>query len=109
MTPPKNPARLESLRKLHAADPSDADVCYMIAQEYGKGDEHAQAIEWYDRCMGADETYSYAYFFKAIALGELGRMPEAIEAIKSGLVQAQASGHAKAIAELTTLLEQMSG
>ena len=109
MSPAMNTTRLERLRKLHGADPSDADVCYMIAQELGKADEHAQAIEWYDKCLAADAAYCYAYFFKAISLNELGDKPGAVVTLDAGLVHAHASGHPKSISELSALLEQMSG
>ena len=104
-----NTPRLEQLRKLHEADPSDADVCYMIAQELGKADEHAQAIEWYDICLAADDTYCYAYFFKAIAQRNLDLTDEAIETIRAGLPIAEQSGHPKAFAELSQLLDEISG
>lgn len=103
-----NTTRLDQLRRLYDADPSDADVCYMIAQELGKGGEHAQAIEWYDRCLAADGAYCYAYFFKAISQNETGDRPGAVVTLNQGLVHARASGHPKSISELTALLEQMS-
>jgi tetratricopeptide (TPR) repeat protein len=103
-----NTTRLDQLRKLHAADPSDADVCYMIAQELGKGGEHAPAKEWYDRCLAADGAYCYAYFFKAISQNETGDRPGAVATLRQGLVHARASGHPKSISELSSLLEQLS-
>lgn len=109
MTSTMNSARLEQLQKLHAADPGDADVCYMIAQEFGKGSEHASAIEWYDKCLESDAAYCYAYFFKAMALTELNRKPEAIGVLNAGVAKANEVGNAKAISELTALLEQTAG
>ena len=109
MTSTTNSARLEQLRKLHAADPSDADVCYMIAQEFGKGAEHESAIEWYDKCLGTDAAYCYAYFFKAMALTELNRKPEAIGVLEDGVAKAKEVGNEKAISELSALLEQTTG
>jgi len=108
MTTTMNTDRLDQLRKLHAADPGDADVAYMIAQELGKAGEHTQAIEWYDKCLDADGAYCYAYFFKAIALNALDRKPDAIATLNAGLVHAHQSKHPKTISELTGLLEQLS-
>ncbi|MCB9848949.1 MAG: hypothetical protein H6814_11095 [Phycisphaeraceae bacterium] len=101
--------RLDKLRRLHEADPDDADVCYMIAQEFGKADDRAAAIEWYDRCLDLDAGYSYAYFFKAIALSEQGDRPGAVETLRAGLARAHESGTPKAVSELTALLEEYSG
>lgn len=103
-----NTSRLDQLRKLHAADPDDADVCYMVAQELGKAGEHAQAIEWYDKCLQADAAYCYAYFFKALAQDAIGSRPDAVETINAGLTHAHESKHPKTISELTGLHEQLS-
>ena len=108
MSATMNTDRIEQLHKLHAVDPADADVPYMIAQEYGKADEHAKAIEWYDNCIEADPAYCYAYFFKAMAQHALGSKPDAIATIEAGLVEANKVGHPKTISELTSLLEQYS-
>jgi len=103
-----NTSRLDQLRKLHNADPSDDDICYMIAQEFSKANEHAQAIEWYDKCLAINAAYCYAYFFKALAQDALGARPDAVGTLKSGLVHAHESKHPKTISELTSLLEQFS-
>ena len=55
-------SRLDKLHKLREADPTDADVPYMIAQEVAKEGDHETAIEWYDRCIELDPNYLYAYF-----------------------------------------------
>jgi tetratricopeptide (TPR) repeat protein len=103
-----NTVRLEQLKKLYNADPSDADISYMIAQEYGTADDHDQAIEWYDKCLAADPAYCYAYFFKAIALQALERKADSISTLNTGMVHATESKHAKTISEMTSLLEQFS-
>jgi len=102
-----NTARLGQLRQLHDADPADADVCYMIAQELGKMHQYAQAIEWYDKCIAADAAYCYAYYFKAIALDAQGRRDDAMRTILTGLPIAERSDHPKAFSELCTLRDEL--
>jgi len=109
MTPSTNSDRIEKLRKLHETDPGDADVCYMIAQELGKQEEHETAIGWYDKCIDADLGYCYAYFFKAVELNKLGRREEAVETVRTAIPIAEQSGHPKAHDELRQLLLQMEG
>lgn len=106
MTSAMNSERLDKLRKLHELDPRDADVCYMIAQEHGKAGEHDQALAWYDKCLAADASYCYAYFFKAMSLKAQGDTGSALATIDEGLAQAKASNHGKALSELTQLREQ---
>jgi len=108
MSTTMNTSRIDQLRKLHALDPTDADVSYMIAQELGKSNEHAQAIGWYEKCIEADAAYCYAYFFKAMAQHALDQTPDAIKTIQVGLIEANKIGHPKTISELTSLLEQYS-
>lgn len=100
--------RLEQLRKLHDADPADADVVYMIAMEHSKAGDDEQALEWLDKTIALDAHYHYAYFQKGKAFGALGRDSEARDAIQEGLNQANAAGDAKAAGELGELLASMT-
>lgn len=98
------PDRLEQLLKLHAADPTDADVPYMIAMEHTKAADHTQVLHWLDQTLGLDPNYLYAYYQKAKALHALGRADEAKAACRQGLDKAQAAGDAKAASELNELM-----
>ncbi|MEM7625123.1 MAG: tetratricopeptide repeat protein [Planctomycetota bacterium] len=95
--------RLEQLLKLHAADPDDADVPYMIALEHAKADDPAEAIAWLDRALALDPGYHYAYFQKAKMLSELGEDEDARAVLDQGIARASADGHAKAVGELEEL------
>ena len=77
MMPPMPGSRLDTLLKLHAADPDDADVPYMIGLEHGKADDPEEAVRWLDRCLVLNASYHYAYFQKAKMLSELGEEDDA--------------------------------
>ncbi|MGP1345231.1 MAG: hypothetical protein ACTS3F_01005 [Phycisphaerales bacterium] len=77
--------RLAQLQRLREADPADADVPYMIAQEHAKHARTAEALEAYDQCLALNPAYLYAYFHKARALEADDRIPEAIETIRRGI------------------------
>ncbi len=100
-------SRLEQLHKLLAADPQDADVAYMIAQEHAKAGEHMAAVEWYDRCLALSPHYHYAYFHKARALEEADDIPAAVATLRSGLAMARSAGDAKATSEIGGYLDQL--
>lgn len=101
--------RLTQLQKLHAADPNDAELCYMIALEHSKAGDVEEALRWLDRALELEPGFHYAYFQRGKLLGALGRDTEARETIKRGLNRANADGNAKAAGELADLLASMSG
>lgn len=101
------PDRLEQLQKLLAADPSDADVPYMIALEHAKLDDPAAAVDWLDKTIALDPAYHYAYFQKAKMLSELGEDDDALAAVDAGIARANADGNAKATGELQELRQAL--
>ena len=64
---------------------SDADVAYMIAQEYAKAGDQGAAVEWFDRCLAINSGYLYAYFHKARVLEAVEDIPAAVTALKIGV------------------------
>ena len=100
--------RLRSLLKLFDADPTDAEAAYMIAQEHATASDDHAAVEWFDRALGIDPAFHYAYYHKARALGRLDRAGDALETARDGLGRARAGAHAKASSELAALVEELS-
>ncbi len=100
-------SRLPQLQKLHAADPHDADVLYMLAQEHARAGDHAAAVSWYDRCLEADSAYHYAHFHKARSLEAMGDLPAAAGTLQNGAKAADAAGNAKALGEIEAYLDDV--
>ncbi len=98
------PDRLEQLEKLHAADPADADITYMIAMEHVKAGDYPSVITWLDKTLAIDANYLYAYYQKAKAQDALDDTPAARVTLELGLEKANAAGDGKAISELNELL-----
>lgn len=96
--------RLEKLRNLFNADPTDPFVTYGIALEHGKAERFDEALEWLDRTLGLDEHYLYAYFQKAKMFSELGQDDEARAVLGKGMKMAQAAGDDHARSEMAELL-----
>ena len=104
-------SRLDKLTALLAADPGDPFVLYGLAQEHAKvgtAEHHAQAVGFYDRCLGADAAYLYAYYHKAMSLIALERTDDGAATLRAGLVAARSAGDQKAIGELGSLLDQIT-
>lgn len=101
--------RLDQLQKLHAADPADADLPYMIALEHGKAGDTAEAIDWLDKAIELNAHYHYAYFQKAKMLDEQGDGADALVTLDAGIKLAEEAGNAKALGELQELRQMMGG
>ncbi len=102
-------SRLTQLQKLHAADPIDADVLYMLAQEHAQAGDYAEARRWYDRCIEADPAYLYAYFHKARAQQASDDTAGAVETLRTGSARAKSAGDAKAEREILALIDELGG
>lgn len=95
---------IEQLEKLLTIDPDDPFVYYGIGQERAKLGQHEQAIACFDQALAIDESYCYAYYFKAISLKELGRREDAVDVIRMGIERATKAGEGKARSELEGLM-----
>lgn len=102
-------SRMDQLQKLHAADPADADVLYMLAQEHAKAGQYDQAIQWYDRCIETDGHYHYAFYHKARAQQSADNESGAIVTLRTGLAAARKAGDAKATSEIAAFLDELGG
>lgn len=96
-------SRLPSLLKLHAADPGDSELCYMIALEHTKIPDDAQAVTWLDNALAANPAHHYAYYQKAKAQMRLGLHNEALVTVDAGIAKARQDGNGKAVGELSEL------
>lgn len=79
-----------------------------MAQEYLKAGDYAAAVLWFDKTIESDVDYCYAYYHKARALEQAGRVDAATETLRTGLARAQASGDAHAISEIQSFLDQLT-
>lgn len=98
---------IEQLEKLLTIDPDDPFVHYGIGQERAKLGQHEQAIACFDQALSIDESYCYAYYFKAISLKELGRREDAVDVIRTGIERATKAGEGKARSELEGLMHTL--
>ena len=99
--------RLEQLRRLHDADPSDPFVPYGMALEYAKIHQFDDALRWLDQTLQVDPQYCYAYYHKAKILSERGSQVEAKAVLTQGIQTATQAGDDHARSEMAELLEAM--
>jgi tetratricopeptide (TPR) repeat protein len=99
---------LEQLHRLLAADPGDPFLLYGVAQEHAKAGNHAEALTWYDRCLGADPRYAYAYFHKARSQEAVGDVAGAVATLQAGQVAARGASDGHALAEISGYLDELT-
>ncbi len=100
---------MEQLEKLLAADPRDPFTLYAMAQENAKQERHVEAIAFYDRCLGEDPHYCYAYFHKARSQEAVGDADAARATLRDGLAASERAGDAQAVGEIGAYLEGLGG
>jgi tetratricopeptide (TPR) repeat protein len=99
--------RLEKLNELHAKNPDDPDIHYMIAQEHAQQGDHAASLGWYDTCLENDPDYHYAYFHKAKSQEATGDTDGARRTLDAGLARAREANNQKAVNEIEGFLAQL--
>ena len=101
-------SRLDKLHQLLEADPTDADVPYMIAQEHARSGEHDHACRWFDRCLELEPDYHYAYYHKARSLEAREEAETAAATLRAGLERAERAGAVKAVNEIRAALDTLT-
>jgi tetratricopeptide (TPR) repeat protein len=67
----------EGLRA-HALDPSDADTCNAVGAAFQGFRRHGEALQWFDRALGLRPDFDEALYGKAVSLGQMWRVDEAL-------------------------------
>ena len=101
-------SRFEKLQKMLAADPGDTFVLYALAQEHARQGRHGEAIAYFDRTLGVDPAYCYAYFHKAKSQQAMANLAAARATVQAGIDAAHRAGDAKALNELSSLATDLS-
>lgn len=96
---------ISQLERLLEGDPRDTFVLYALAQEHAKAGDHQRAVEFYERCVGVDPAYLYAYYHMARSLESLDRAHDAASALRRALAQPAARSDAKASGEIRAFLD----
>lgn len=99
--------RVTKLRALLEKEPNDGFLLYALAQEFAKLGRTEDAVVHYDRALEVDPKECYAFFHKAKALEQAGRLEPAREALRVGLVRARAVGDRKAASEIEGYLDSL--
>ena len=84
--------RLETLKGLAEANPSDSFVRYGLAMEYRNTGDLESAVREFRGLIERDPNYAAAYFHGGQTLEKLGRNEEAATIYREGLEAAERKG-----------------
>ena len=99
-------SRLQALLDLHAQDPSDVDLLFMIGMEHASAGRHAEAVPWLSQYAEKGSDVGAAWALLADCHAALGDDAGSRAALQHGITAAMRSGHPTLAAELRERLEE---
>jgi tetratricopeptide (TPR) repeat protein len=87
--------RIETLKQLLEQNPGATFARYGLAMEYVKEGELEAAVAEFRTIIAAEPSYSAAYFHGGQTLEKLGRLEDARELYRQGIVESR-DAHARA-------------
>lgn len=97
--------RIDILRGMVAANPSDSFARYGLAMEYVKGGALPDAVEEFRQLLAVNPNYAAAYFHGGQALEKLGKIDEARGMYQQGIQVTTATGDHHTRSELQAALD----
>ncbi len=97
-------SRREQIEAMLRDEPKDAFLLYGLALEHAKEENHAAAIEVFERLLVAGPDYVPGYHQYGQFLARLGRSPEARQVLERGVAAALRTGDAHAAEEMQGFL-----
>ena len=99
--------RLETLKGMAEANPSDSFVRYGLAMEYSKLGDTNRALEEFRSLLTSHPDYTAGYFMAAQTLAKHGRTAEAISRLKAGISCAARTDNRHALSEMQSMLDEL--
>jgi len=96
--------RLKQLFSFLTLAPNDPETLYMIAYEFHKAQEFAQATQYYQKLLENHPNYLATYYHFGALLLEQGKTQDAIQTYEQGIQKAQQAGDRHTLAELKNAL-----
>src|SRR5579864_5181135 len=97
--------RLDTLRSMVDANPTDSFARYGLAMEYVKGGQLQDAVGEFKKLMEVNANYAAAYFHCGQALEKLGQLDEARTVYTKGIEVTTTTGDLHTRSELQAALD----
>ncbi len=87
--------RLDQLKRLLVAEPTDSFLLFAIAKEYEKQENSEMAIQWLEQLRAQDPDYGGLYYHLASAYNEMEDISRALTICQLGvkILKAQKDQH----------------
>ncbi len=85
-------------------EPNDPFLLYGVAMEHKKAGRTADAIEFFEKTIGIDSGYCYAYFQLGQTYEQLGNIDQAKKWYTDGVTAARVKGDEHARSEIESAL-----
>lgn len=99
--------KVVAFTEILAQNPDDAFARYGLAIEYTHRQQVALALEQFDELQKRHPDYTPGYQMAAQTLIASGRIEEAGDRLRAGIVTARRSGNQHALAEMEGMLEEL--
>jgi tetratricopeptide (TPR) repeat protein len=100
-------AALQSFERMLAMGRDSALLRYSIGNEHAKAGEWPDAVAALAQAVTLDPTYTAAWKLYAKALEQAGRVDEALDAYRRGIVVARQKGDRQAEKEMTVFVRRI--
>jgi Flp pilus assembly protein TadD len=98
--------RLTALLRMHAENPKDADLAFMIGNEYFQAGRHEEALPWLLSYVQLGSDVGAAHGLIAACHFRAGDEEAARQALRDGVAAALRSGHPGMAAEYRAQLDE---
>ncbi len=100
-------SRREKIELMLAEDPADTFLRYSLAMEMDKEGDHDASLQKFGELTKEEPPYVPAFFMAGQQLVRLGRVEEAREVLRSGIVAASQQNDAHAAGEMREFLASL--
>jgi len=101
------PAIVQNLEKMLASGKDNALLRFSLGNEYMKLGDPQTAAQHLQQAVKHDPDYSAAWKVLGKALGDSGRLPEALDAYRLGVVVAEKKGDKQAAKEMAVFAKRI--
>ena len=100
--------RIEKIKEMLAANPTDSFLCHALALEYIKLGKDNDARKLFESILKNEPGYIGSYYHLAKLLERIGETDAAIKVYEKGMEEARNAGDNHSLSELKSAFEELT-
>jgi tetratricopeptide (TPR) repeat protein len=100
--------RIEKIKEMLAANPTDSFLCHALALEYIKLGKDNDARKLFESILKNEPGYIGSYYHLAKLLERIGETDAAIKVYEKGMEEARNAGDNHSLSELRSAFEELT-